>query len=169
MKKLAPKLTIEFRQHDFIPGFAAFVQPSPRPRGKAFCVVNVGDLLALVRARDLPATELPYVVADSMMHEVIHALEDWAGVEFSEERVEALIKRYRAADKGEMEAAYEATQETCGVYSETRLRAALSTFDEGMARHLGVPGPIRERTPAEDAMAMTAMRAVIAAYEGTPA
>lgn len=163
-RRLAPLLTIEFRQHDFIPGFAAFVQPSPRPRGKAFCVLNVGDLLGLVRAGDLPIADLPYAIADSMMHEVIHALEDWAGVEFSEARVEGLIERYRAADKDDMKAAYEETQETCGVYSEIRLRAALTVFADTLCEG---EGPVPQPLPEELAIGLSAMRAAIQAYEGT--
>jgi hypothetical protein len=39
-------------------------------------------------------SEIPYFIAESMMHEVIHAIEKWADVEFWEERVEALIHKY---------------------------------------------------------------------------
>lgn len=35
------------------------------------------------------------MVAECIMHEVVHVLEEWAGVAFSEKKVEALIKNYR--------------------------------------------------------------------------
>ena len=92
------RLSIEFHQHDWMPGFAAYrVDNSLDPRSKAFCTVNIGSFLATVASGDLPAAELPYLVAESMIHEIIHVLEAWAGVEFSEERVEALLERYRNA------------------------------------------------------------------------
>lgn len=87
---------IEFHQHDWIPGFAAFAPhaTTPSPDSRAFCVVNLGSILAGIHTGDMEREELPYLLAESMMHEVIHAIEQWAGVEFSEERVEALLERY---------------------------------------------------------------------------
>jgi hypothetical protein len=48
-----------------------------------------------VQTGDLDKKDLPYFVAESLMHEVIHVLEAWAGVEFSEDRVEELLTKYR--------------------------------------------------------------------------
>lgn len=92
-------MQIEFHQHDWIPGFAAFAPgaTTPEPDSRAFCVLNLGSMLATVQTKDMPAADIPYFIAESMMHEVMHAIEQWAGVEFSEERVEALLQRYRAA------------------------------------------------------------------------
>ena len=94
---------VEFHQHDWVPAFAAFVPgaTTPEPDAKAFCVLNVAAFLESVDCGDLAPSELPYFIAETMMHEIIHALEQWAGVEFSEERVEALLARYRdhAADR----------------------------------------------------------------------
>lgn len=89
---------IEFHQQDWIPGFAAFVPDAttPPPASRAFCVLNLGSMLAAVEMGDLPKADLPYLIAESMMHEVMHALEQWAGTEFSEERIEALLDKYRA-------------------------------------------------------------------------
>lgn len=92
-----PVPLIEVRQADFIPGFAAFAAGSVTDGGPAKVVLNVGDLVALVHTGEVPAAELPYIVAESIMHEVVHVLEEWAGVEFSEERVEDLIARYTEA------------------------------------------------------------------------
>jgi len=88
---------VEFYQHDWIPAFAAFVPGAtmPAPDARAFCVLNLQAFLGAVEADDIPAKELPYFIAESMMHEIVHALEQWASVEFSEERVEALLAKYR--------------------------------------------------------------------------
>lgn len=86
-------LKIEFYQHDWIPGFAAYLDGAGS-KSQAFCVLNLGAMLGAVHTADVRADELPYFIAESMMHEVIHALEKWAGVEFNEQRVEALLERY---------------------------------------------------------------------------
>jgi len=90
---------IEFHQQDWIPGFAAFVSgaTTPQPDSRAFCVINLGALLSTVAHGDVPAADLPAFIVESMIHEIGHVIEQWAGVEFSEERVEALCARYREA------------------------------------------------------------------------
>src|SRR5262245_57424399 len=87
---------IEFSQVDWEPGFAGYLD-NGQPNGTAFCLLNLGTLLCAVEKGDLPKADLPYMIAESMMHEVIHAIEAWAGVEFSEDRVEALLVKYREA------------------------------------------------------------------------
>lgn len=89
-------MKIEFRQFDWMPGFAGYLD-NGQPNGLAFCTLNLGSILATVDRGDMPAAEVPYMIAESMMHEIIHAIEDWAGVEFNEERVEALLEKYRAS------------------------------------------------------------------------
>lgn len=79
-----------------MPGFAA-CHAGQEIEGRAFCTVNVGAFLGAVAAGHIPQSELPYFMAEAMMHEIVHALEEWAGVEFSEERVEALTEKYRQA------------------------------------------------------------------------
>lgn len=88
------RITVEVRQHDWIPGFAAYLSGSVL-EGPAHVVLNVGAFMASIEAGDIAADEVPYLVAESLMHEVMHALEDWAGVEFSEDRIEALLTKYR--------------------------------------------------------------------------
>ena len=88
-------LKIEVFQEDWIPGFAAFAEGSVEHEGHAHVVLNLGGLLSAVASQDISPADMPYVVADCLMHEVVHALEEWAGVEFSEERVHALTERYR--------------------------------------------------------------------------
>jgi len=92
---LRDSITIEVRQQDWVPGFAAFGEGSVNHDGHAHVVLNIGGLMSVVADKKIAAADLPYMVAECLMHEVVHALEEWAEVEFSEERVEALIKKYR--------------------------------------------------------------------------
>lgn len=92
-----PDLRIEVHQQDWIPGFAAFLDDGEAAdTGKAHVVLNLGSILAMVQTGDMDPKEVPYFVAESIMHEVMHALEAWAGVEFSEERIETLLEQYAA-------------------------------------------------------------------------
>lgn len=88
-------LKIEVYQQDWIPGFAAFCDDGSVKKGTAHVCLNVGSLMASVADKDFTAQELPYIIAESIMHEVIHVLEAWAGVAFDEEKVEALLMKYR--------------------------------------------------------------------------
>lgn len=90
-------IVVEFRQHDFIPGFAAYLheEGKPFPDGKAFCALNLSAFLqAHVETGETPAA-LAESLADTMVQEVVHVIEAWAGAEFSEARVERLIAAYR--------------------------------------------------------------------------
>lgn len=93
-----PLPTVEFHQQDWIPGFAAFLPgaTTPSPDSRAFCVVNLGSAMAMLHTKAIAREDLPYFLAESMMHEIIHVIEQWAGVEFSEDRVEALLAKYAA-------------------------------------------------------------------------
>ena len=87
---------IEVYQQDWTPGFAAFNDDGSIQLGApAHLSIDLGGFLASVDAKDLEKQDLPYVIAESLMHEVIHALEAWAGQEFNEEKVEALLQKYR--------------------------------------------------------------------------
>lgn len=90
-------ISIEIYQHDWLPGFAAFRNDSAVVDGKAHVVLNIGSLLGMVASGDVDRSELPYIIAESLMHEVVHVLEAWAGVEFNEDRVDALIEKYSAS------------------------------------------------------------------------
>lgn len=88
-------ISIEVYQHDWIPGFAAFRDKgSIDEQAKAHVVLNIGSLLSLVKDKLMDKKELPYFIAESIIHETIHALEDWAKVEFNEDRIEELLIRY---------------------------------------------------------------------------
>lgn len=88
-------ISIEIYQQDWMPGFAAFLDDGAmKETAKAHVAINIGAIMSAYKLGDIEASEIPYFVAESLMHEVIHALEAWAGVEFSEERVETLLEKY---------------------------------------------------------------------------
>jgi hypothetical protein len=93
-KKQLPLLKVY--QADGIEGFACYVSPQREITGSPIIGLNVESLLGTVVMGDVEASELPYFVAESIMHEVLHVLEKWAGVEFSEARIEALLEKYRS-------------------------------------------------------------------------
>ena len=103
------RIIIEIRQQDWIPGFAAFVddedspESNPNPQGPYHILLNLGAGLCAVEAGDMPKAELPYHVAESLMHEIMHVLEKWAGIEFNEDRVEGLLAKYREYVKAKMQ------------------------------------------------------------------
>jgi hypothetical protein len=78
-----------------MPGFACFADDGAVANGKAHIALNIGSLLCIVEAGAIEKSELPYVIAETLMHEIMHVLEAWAGVEFSEDRVEGLLAKYR--------------------------------------------------------------------------
>jgi len=91
---LKPNVKIEVFQQDWIPGFAAFQEGSIAHGDHAHVVLNIGSILCAAGLKDVELKDVPYFVAESLMHEIVHVLEEWAGVEFSEKRVEELIKKY---------------------------------------------------------------------------
>lgn len=93
--KTSDNIKIEIRQQDWIPGFAAFAAGSLKAKGKAHVVLNIGSLMALVAKSDVKPKEIPYFVAECLMHEITHVLEEWAGVSFSEKKIHALTKKYQ--------------------------------------------------------------------------
>lgn len=95
--RIRPFPPIEFHQSDWQPGWAAFIDDGQNfnEASKAFCTLNLGAHLAAIETGAMRAADMPYLVAETMMHEIVHVIEKWAGIEFSEERVEALLDRYR--------------------------------------------------------------------------
>ncbi len=90
-------MRVDVYQQDWMPGFAAFLDDgSVKDGAPAKVGLNIGALMAAVDTHDIEPEHVPYVVAESIMHEVIHALEAWAGVEFNEDRVEELLRKYRS-------------------------------------------------------------------------
>jgi hypothetical protein len=88
-------MKVEVYQQDWMPGFAAFADDGSVQQGTAHVGLNIGALMAAVETKDIEKKDVPYIVAESLMHEVIHALEEWAGVEFNEDKVEELLLAYR--------------------------------------------------------------------------
>lgn len=86
---------VRIYQQDWIPGFAAFANDGVIDEGKAHIVLNIGATLGAVASGDVEPSDVPYWIAENIMHEVIHACEAWAEVEFSEKKVETLLERYR--------------------------------------------------------------------------
>lgn len=70
-----PDISIEVYQKDWMPGFAAFCNDgSIRNNAHAHVVLNLGCLMRCIEDKDLAPKEIPYVVAECLMHETIHAL-----------------------------------------------------------------------------------------------
>jgi len=91
-------ISIEVYQNDWMPGFAAFHsrgQRTLRKEARAHVSLNLAANLLAIENGDFSKRDLPYVIAENIMHEVIHVLEEWAGKRFSERRVESLLKKYR--------------------------------------------------------------------------
>lgn len=94
---MSEKFSIEVYQQDFMPGWGSFVFDTGEmtPDSKPFMLLNIGGFMAAVEDGKLHPKDVPYIIAETMMHEIIHSLEHWAGVEFSEDRVEELLTQYR--------------------------------------------------------------------------
>jgi hypothetical protein len=91
-------IRIELFQQDWMEGFAAYLHDGTRHKdANPHIAINVGAFMAAVNSKQITQNELPYMVAESLMHEFIHVLEAWAGVEFSEAKVENLLAKYREA------------------------------------------------------------------------
>ena len=97
-------MKIEVYQQDWMPGFAAFRDDGSVMEGTAHVGLNIGALMAAVVVKDVAKEEIPYLIAESIMHEVIHSLEAWAQVEFDEDKVDELLEKYKShyrQNKGE--------------------------------------------------------------------
>ena len=90
------KIRIDVRQQDdFRAGFTAYLEGSVKPKGRAAVLINVSNLMSIVAAKVVKPSDIPGIVADALFHEFLHAVEDWAGVAFSEKRVQHLVEKYR--------------------------------------------------------------------------
>jgi len=102
--KLKPKnnkgISVEIYQQDWIPGFAAFLNDGSIKNGTAHICVNIGSNMLAVTEGDFDIKDVPYIITEHIMHEIIHTLESWANTEFNEERVEELLMKYREAYPG---------------------------------------------------------------------
>lgn len=80
-------------QADGVEGFAFYKVGSVKDN-RCIIGLNVETFVACVAMGQIKIKDLPYIIAESIMHEVIHALEDWAKVEFSHRKVNKLIQAY---------------------------------------------------------------------------
>lgn len=87
------RVQIKVYQHDWMPGYAAFKVGSTK-KPHAEIALNLGSLLCAVKLNHIEEKEVPYFIAESLMHEIIHVLEEWAGKEFSHRKINSLMKKY---------------------------------------------------------------------------
>lgn len=92
---LGLKIKADIVQADGIDGFACYLANSVRKNRRCIIGLNIEAFMSAVACKDLRRQDIPYVMAETIMHEVIHALEDWAKVEFSHRKVNKLIEAYR--------------------------------------------------------------------------
>jgi predicted ATP-grasp superfamily ATP-dependent carboligase len=97
-KLVALKIKADIFQQDDIAAFGCYLDKSIKKR-RCLIGLNVNAFLAAVHSKDLSPRELPYTIAETIMHEIMHALEDWAKVEFSHRRINKLINEYRKQAK----------------------------------------------------------------------
>jgi hypothetical protein len=98
MKKidvLGLKVKADIVQADGIKGFACYLPDSVRKNKRCIIGLNVFAFIAAIAMKQLRRKDIPYLMAECIMHEVIHAFEDWAKVEFSHRKVNKLINVYR--------------------------------------------------------------------------
>jgi hypothetical protein len=99
--KIYPPLVV-VRQQDWMPGFAALIESedgSATLGGEAHVLLNLGAILAGVELGTTDKSEAQNVIADSLVHELMHVVESWTQVEFGEEAIERLLVRYRNESK----------------------------------------------------------------------
>jgi len=102
MKQIKKKFNIEIRKADGMQGFAAYQIGSARQR-KVVVLLNVYATLACCLENDISFKEM---LAEDLMHEFGHALQEFFELEFTEEFVEKVTESYREkyGDKSYIEA-----------------------------------------------------------------
>jgi len=81
-----------------IPGFSAFLSDgtlNEQSEPHAEIVLNIGSSLVAIEEKSIDKKHMPYLIMEDIIHELTHVLEEWCGVEFNEEKVEALLEKYR--------------------------------------------------------------------------
>ena len=84
---------VDIVQADGVEGFAFYKVGSVKDN-RCIIGLNVEAFVASVGFGQVKIKDLPYFLAESIMHEVIHALEDWAKVKFSHRKVNKMLKAY---------------------------------------------------------------------------
>lgn len=89
-------LHIRIEKDDEIPAFAGFAY-HPDQGDERLVLLNV--FASFMAARDA-GESVKEIMVESLMHEFGHILEEWFGLEFSEERIEAIVQSYQQANWG---------------------------------------------------------------------
>lgn len=93
MRKPKPAIRIKvFNTPPWQPAFGWYTVGTVRRTKAAQIDVNVLALLNAHKGGAIPKKELPYFLSRVVMHEVVHALEDWARVEFNHHKIGALLR-----------------------------------------------------------------------------
>lgn len=91
---MSDTINIHITRDDSIPAFAAYCSPSIKEEDAGLVLLNIAATFCSVAEYpdDIGAKE---VLIESIMHEVGHALEEYLGLEFDEERIEKIVEQYR--------------------------------------------------------------------------
>lgn len=74
------------------PAFGWYHIDSVHKTEAAIIDINVAAILGAVKDKAIPKKDVPYFLSRIVMHEVVHAFEDWAKVEFNHRKIAALLK-----------------------------------------------------------------------------
>ena len=100
----APVVRIEIRPVSDMPAFGVYVAPLGDFESPAMIGINFASIIAATKEGDVASADVPAFVLETIYHEIGHVLEHWAGVEFSEDRVEALAAQMAGFEHVDMEA-----------------------------------------------------------------
>lgn len=97
MNAYKPNFKVTVVRDDSIDAFGAYAQSSVNSEEGALVLLNVESCLYAGKTEeDVTVKE---VLIETLMHEIGHALEEWYNLEFSEDRIETIIKSYIERDK----------------------------------------------------------------------
>ena len=114
------KFKIEIVREDGIDGFGAYLHPTLTRDGKAHVILDIEGIAIACLTEDISFKEM---LLTTVLHEFAHVLEEFYGLEFSEDRVEALLEVYAKKYQDEYEQSKRDMEETnfCMVASEKSL------------------------------------------------
>lgn len=92
------KFTIS--RHDEMEGVGAYLSPSIKEETGGRIMLNVECLFNDMIDEDgnavqLEPSDIPDAIIETLMHEFGHALEEYFGKEFNEERIEGIVDKWR--------------------------------------------------------------------------
>lgn len=109
-----------------IPAFAGYAAGS-MTRGEPFMCINLPAFIGVREAHNFTDEEMAHFMAETIVHECFHAVEEFCGLAFSEERVEGWIDALvpKMAEMGMEQADEEPDPITLALAEIERLRKAL--------------------------------------------